>query len=295
MANSGVYKIINLVNNKVYIGSSNKLTKRKGYHFWQLKNNKHYNSILQNSFNKHGILNFRFEIIENCNEENCIEIEQLYINHFESFNPKNGYNICRYAGSVLGKKLSEETKAKISLANSGFVMTEDAKRHLSILNTGKKLSEETKIKIGNKSRGRVMTDSVRIKISKGNKGKAKSEAHRKALSDGQKKSSYVRHMSEGGKKKLSIFRTGKKASNETKFKLSESHKGKIQSNETIEKRCIKIEKRVVQYDLFGNKIATHNSIKKAAAFICISPPAVSRVLSGKCKQVRGFKFKYLTK
>lgn len=37
--NSGIYQIINLVNNKIYIGSSNKLSERKIRHFYKLRKN----------------------------------------------------------------------------------------------------------------------------------------------------------------------------------------------------------------------------------------------------------------
>lgn len=57
---SGIYKITNVVNNKVYIGLSIHLNKRWGEHKNDLIKNKHFNAHLQNSVNKYGILNLKY-------------------------------------------------------------------------------------------------------------------------------------------------------------------------------------------------------------------------------------------
>lgn len=50
----GIYKIINLKNNKIYFGSSNNLYKRSADHFSALRKGKHENKHLQSAFNKYG-------------------------------------------------------------------------------------------------------------------------------------------------------------------------------------------------------------------------------------------------
>ena len=55
---SGIYKIINNINNDFYIGSAKDLDKRKASHFYNLKTNRHINNHLQNAVNKYGIENF---------------------------------------------------------------------------------------------------------------------------------------------------------------------------------------------------------------------------------------------
>lgn len=62
--NSGIYYIINIVNNKKYIGSSFDIKKRISKHFRQLSKNKHINKHLQNAYNFYGKENFSFEIVE---------------------------------------------------------------------------------------------------------------------------------------------------------------------------------------------------------------------------------------
>jgi hypothetical protein len=104
----GIYKILNLINGKFYIGSTNYLPSRKSQHFSLLKKNKHTNTHLQRSFNKHGIENFKFEIIEQCDICNIIEKEQYWIDLL-----KPTYNIRKIAQSNLGFNHSEKTKNKI--------------------------------------------------------------------------------------------------------------------------------------------------------------------------------------
>jgi len=113
---SGVYCIENTLNKKQYIGSSKNVYKRRNRHFSELKNGKHKNSKLQNSYNKHGKEAFIFYLLEEVfNEKLLIEAEQRLINQF-----KPEYNINLIANSSLGIKRSEETKEKVRQANLGL-------------------------------------------------------------------------------------------------------------------------------------------------------------------------------
>ena len=91
--NSGIYKILNKTNNKVYIGSSVNLKSREYKHFWMLNKNTHDNQFLQNSFNRDGLENFVFEVLENCDLDLLIERENYYINNYKSNNNDFGYNL----------------------------------------------------------------------------------------------------------------------------------------------------------------------------------------------------------
>lgn len=84
-----IYKITNIINNKVYIGQSNNPQKRWKEHIRLGKNNK--NSKLYSAINKYGVNNFIFEIIEE-NIKNYNEREKYWIKYYNSI--KNGYNIC---------------------------------------------------------------------------------------------------------------------------------------------------------------------------------------------------------
>ena len=63
---------------------------------------------------KYGYSNFSLEILEYCSSSEAISREQYYIDLL-----KPAYNILLVAGSRLGSKHSEETKAKISAAGIG--------------------------------------------------------------------------------------------------------------------------------------------------------------------------------
>lgn len=89
---SGIYKITNLINNKVYIGQSRDLKTRIYKHNYYLKNNQHINKHLQNSYNKYGIESFKFEIIEYCTEDLLNKRECHWILKFESCDRQCGYN-----------------------------------------------------------------------------------------------------------------------------------------------------------------------------------------------------------
>jgi len=81
---SGIYKIINKVNGKYYVGSSNNIygipNGRWYQHKMHLKYKVHYNKHLQSAWNKYGESNFDFVIIEKCIKNDLLEREQYYLN-----------------------------------------------------------------------------------------------------------------------------------------------------------------------------------------------------------------------
>lgn len=163
---SGIYKIANLLNGKVYVGSAVHLRGRKNKHFSQLKHNKHCNKYLQRAYNKYGSEAFLWEVLENCPVNDLIAWEQAYFGCYEDLvGWKNMYNICRKAGSSLGIKFgppSEEARKNMSEAHKGeknhfFGKThsEERRRKMSEAHKGEKnplwgkpRSEETRKKIG---------------------------------------------------------------------------------------------------------------------------------------------------
>jgi len=115
MTKSGIYQIRNLINNKVYIGSAVNFSARRSRHFKELKGNTHHSILLQNSFNKHGIDNFVFEILEIVEDKfKLIEREQFYFNTL-----KPQFNICQIAGSCLGIKRSRELVERLTAQKRG--------------------------------------------------------------------------------------------------------------------------------------------------------------------------------
>lgn len=83
---SGVYQIRNIINGKVYIGSTKCFKVRASQHESALKKGYHGNKHLLASWNKYGSENFVFEIVEIIEESIDLirEKEQAYINSFLS-------------------------------------------------------------------------------------------------------------------------------------------------------------------------------------------------------------------
>lgn len=117
---SGVYSIRNRTNNKQYIGSSKDILQRLRQHRNQLKYGIHCNKHLQSSYNKYGLDNFEFTIIERC--EDYINKEIYYVEHLNVLNPKHGYNKATIILDTSGYKWSDESRKKLSNSKKGTKM-----------------------------------------------------------------------------------------------------------------------------------------------------------------------------
>lgn len=113
---SGIYKITNKITQKFYIGSSVKISRRWREHIKELKKGTHRSKYLQNSFNKYGLNNFTFEVIEECSKELLSDREQYYLDTLMPWNKLIGYN---NETRVDRKEQTEETRLKKSLASKG--------------------------------------------------------------------------------------------------------------------------------------------------------------------------------
>jgi len=104
---AGVYRWVNLINNKTYIGSSTNLSERFLDYYQArvlLKNQTPIHSALL----KYGYSNFKLEIVEYCQREEAVSREQYF---FDTLKPE--YNIFKIAGSSFGFKHSPKTIARM--------------------------------------------------------------------------------------------------------------------------------------------------------------------------------------
>lgn len=139
--NSLIYKIINIVNNKIYIGQTSKTLKERWLTHLAKHSNKKVNLLLYNSMRKHGINNFKIELVEIVPTNNVCEKEKFYINFYKSFYIfGKGYNMTlggENANTITNHPNKNNIIKKMSVAKLG------SKNKMF----GKKHSEETKNKM----------------------------------------------------------------------------------------------------------------------------------------------------
>ena len=188
-----VYEIVNLKNNKRYIGITNNVKRRFSSHLSALRYNKHVNAKLQRAFNKYGELAFEFNIIEKtlCSSEELANKETYYIKYFDSFN--NGYNLS-YGGEGYGKCVcSEKVKSMLRTLKCGYKESEETRKRKSISMKNCSDMKERKIRASNLFRRLWKDNAFREKMRLLNIG--------------------------------NTYNLGKNLSDETKEKISKSHIG----------------------------------------------------------------------
>jgi group I intron endonuclease len=182
---SGVYKIENKNNGRVYIGSAVDFKKRWRQHRNDLNSGRHHSQKLQRAWNKYGEDAFVFAVVEIVfDESELLTREQAWIDFWDS--SKHGYNISPTAGNCRGVVPSEAARAHMSEAQrrrgKRKPHSEESKRKMSIALKGRVISESARAAISRAHKGRAKSPTECQNISKGKKGKHLSEEHCKALS-----------------------------------------------------------------------------------------------------------------
>ena len=154
----GIYKIINVINNKFYVGSAVDLKRRKTRHFSELRNNRHSNGKLQNSWNKYGESAFVFVVVEELPEDaDLLAAENVWLK--EHVGQDYCYNLGVDATAPMtgfGGELSPTW---------GYKHTDEAKAIIAATSKGRKFTEETNKRKTAHLIGKPKSADVRAKIS----------------------------------------------------------------------------------------------------------------------------------
>ena len=210
-----VYKTINLINQKYYIGK----------HSSEDPNDEYLGSgtALQRAIKKHGAENFKKEVLYLYESEvEAYNKEREILEELDGVKDPLCYNLC-YGGIGFwkgathsaeardkisegnkGKIRSDEAKQKYSASKKGIPKSDIHKQRLSEVNLGKTLDEDTRKKISESNMGRIQTAETRAKISRAHTGRPS-------------------------------IRKGTECSEETKQKMSAAQKGRIVTDEAKEK------------------------------------------------------------
>ena len=127
---SGIYKIVNEISGRFYIGSAKHLKSRYYQHLNSLNKRTHHNKFLQNDFNKCGTSAFTFEVleaVETYSKEKLLEKEESLLLEFHD-EQKLCYNINKYPTSPRSNyRNNNESNAKRSESLKKFYNKQSSK------------------------------------------------------------------------------------------------------------------------------------------------------------------------
>lgn len=220
---SGIYRILNTVNGKSYVGSAVVLSKRLRQHRGDLVRGSHSNVKLQRAWNKAGSEAFLFYTIESIHDTaRLLEREQFWIKFYRVI--KHGYNLSPTAGSTLGIPISAVSRRKMALAQLQRAP----------------MSEETRRKISDGLKGRPVSKETRERIAAAQKGKTRWPYQSKEWRAMMSGKMAGRSHSPETRERLRQAQLGKTHSVESRRKMSLSHTGKPIAPETVAKRAATI-------------------------------------------------------
>lgn len=161
-----IYKITNLVNNKIYIGYTKNPDKRFKEHIKDARLNK-TNQYIHKAIRKYGPINFSFFILENRdNKSDALETEKYWITFFKSNNNKFGYNLTEGGeGGDYSKFWSIKGKQNIIENNKKRSMYQRNKTYEEIYGEERSLIIKNKISKANKGKTLNLTNEEKSRRS----------------------------------------------------------------------------------------------------------------------------------
>lgn len=184
---SGVYQITHRDTGRSYIGSAVLFRVRWNQHRNLLRKGLHHSPFLQHAWTKYGEDSFEFLILESCERGQCIQREQA---HMDAVQP--AFNVCRVAGSTLGRKHDAATRQKLKEKATGRKHPPRSKEHrekISAVHKGKPKSPEHMAALQAARAKQVFTEdrrtrvgeSLKLAYASGRRKREKAEPHKQKI------------------------------------------------------------------------------------------------------------------
>lgn len=184
-----IYAIINIIDDKHYVGQASDRDFRWKEHLKSLKGFYHHSVLLQRAWCKYGADNFIFVVLEILND--CSKLNEREIYWGNLLKPE--YNIAPFGGSMRGYKHTEEARLNMSNAHKGYKASPETRAKMSAARMGNQNAagqKHTPERIEARAvlhRGKPKSPEHKAKIAAGNKGKFVSEETRQKQSEAAKR------------------------------------------------------------------------------------------------------------
>lgn len=153
-----IYKILNKINGKIYVGQTSRSLKiRWEEHWYKSKFYSEKPKPLYCAFRKYGIENFSISELGTANTQRWANyLEETWIKILDTTNKSKGYNLTAngriYFSEEICLKISRALKGRVS-PTKGKKLSEETKKKLSAAHTGKIVSKETREKLSQSKLG----------------------------------------------------------------------------------------------------------------------------------------------
>lgn len=287
----GIYKIQNLINNKIYIGQSINIEER-----WMAHKRLLDDCAIHLAIQKYGIKNFSFDIIELCDKQLLNEKQIYYIKKYNSLSP-NGYNMTIGGSnpSLVTCKIVQQYSLK-GILLCQYPSMSQASRITNITVSAISACCLNKLKQAGGFQWKIKNDEKLIQQN------IDTNIHGRKILQYNLKGRY-----------LKSYKTLKQASQSTNIaicNISQACLGKaktagnfqwkycmpkqkiIKNIQPITKEQLKGCKKTIQYDKQNNFIAQYQSLTEASLQTGFSIQGISACCLGKKKTYKGFIWKY---
>lgn len=280
---SGVYKIVNTIDGRYYVGSTERDFREREMSHWNcLRRGKHHNYLLQADWKRYGEGIFKFEIVERVSPEETKKREQWHLD-----NKIGEYNLSKLSEGRITYRLSKEQCIDMldDYSAEKAKLTELAKRHNTTEYTVNRI-------VSGISYLRYNLDPVKI-------AKSKEIAKRRRRGDEMRRVSFenlgkIRYLVESGfpmqhvAKEFGLHRGAARRYKVKNYLGVEP----IEDLEIVKRLIDKYNyTNIVKYTTDGVEIDRFEDMRHAGRSICMSASTIKDYIKGNRKDPKGFIWK----